>query len=362
MKDQGIIVVGVTILALFGLCEPARSLEGMVSYWRFEEGVGPTAHASVGGNDGTLIGGASFTAGIVGGALSVDRADYVDVSDAPNLNFDPASPMTVELWAYKTSPALVQHILGKREACIASRINYQMADVDPESPYPFARGLHFNNRAGDSSVSEVATGVNLSLDTWTHLADGSTLRFYIDGGVAGSATGTLGATTTGPFRMGTSGTCSAGFGGLIDEVAIYDRALTIEEIQQHYQNGLNGVGYLAIEVEIDIKPGSDPNPINPSSNGLVPVAILSSKDFDATTVDPTTVQLAGASVAVRGKGEAMAHQEDVNGDGLTDLVVQVETQSFADLGEGGTVELTGTTFGGQAIIGYDDVIVVPPEQ
>jgi hypothetical protein len=118
----------------------------------------------------------------------------------------------------------------------------------------------------------------------------------------------------------------------------------------------------AVIVEIDIKPGSDPNPINPGSNGLVPVAILSSEDFDATTVDPTSVELAGANVAVRGKGNSMAHEEDVNGDGLVDLVVQVETQSFDDLGAGGTVELTGTTFGGEDIVGYDEVVIVPPDQ
>jgi len=47
----------------------------------------------------------------------------------------------------------------------------------------------------------------------------------------------------------------------------------------------------AIPVEIDIKPGSDPNPINPGLKGLVPVAILSSPEFDATQVDPATVNL-----------------------------------------------------------------------
>ena len=47
-------------------------------------------------------------------------------------------------------------------------------------------------------------------------------------------------------------------------------------------------------MDIDIKPGSDPNPINPGSNGLIPVAILSSEDFDATTVDPATIELAVA--------------------------------------------------------------------
>jgi hypothetical protein len=114
-----------------------------------------------------------------------------------------------------------------------------------------------------------------------------------------------------------------------------------------------------ITVEIDIKPGSDPNPINPDSKGLVPVAILSSEDFDARTVDEITVELAGAPVAMRGKNKYMAHEEDVNGDGLIDLVVQVET-SLADWGAGGTVKLTGETFSCKDIVGYDKVVIVQP--
>ncbi|NIN12133.1 MAG: hypothetical protein GTN78_24670, partial [Gemmatimonadales bacterium] len=82
-------------------------------------------------------------------------------------------------------------------------------------------------------------------------------------------------------------------------------------------------------VDIDIKPGSDPNSINLGSNGSVPVAIFSTADFDATTVDPSTVILADAAVKVRGKGTPMAAAEDVNGDGLLDLVVHVETSGLA---------------------------------
>jgi hypothetical protein len=116
-----------------------------------------------------------------------------------------------------------------------------------------------------------------------------------------------------------------------------------------------------IDVDIDIKPGSDPNPINQGSNGLVPVAILSSDVFDATQVDPISVSLAGATVAVRGKGQPLAHVEDVDGDGLLDLVVQVETTGFDDLGTGGIVELTGKNLSGEDIIGYDDLVIVPPK-
>jgi len=116
-----------------------------------------------------------------------------------------------------------------------------------------------------------------------------------------------------------------------------------------------------IIVAIDIKPGSDPNPINQGSNGLVPVAILSSPEFDATAVIPETVCLGAATVAVRGKGKPMAHEEDVDGDGDIDLLVQVETQSLDDVGDSGIVILTGETTDGILIEGSDLVVIVPPE-
>jgi hypothetical protein len=115
-------------------------------------------------------------------------------------------------------------------------------------------------------------------------------------------------------------------------------------------------------VEIDIKPGSYPNAINLDSYGLIPVAILSVEQFDATTVNPDTVELAGSGVTVRGKGNKyMAHEEDVNGDDLVDLVVQVGTAnldpgSFQD----GYAILTGSTYDGQAIEGVDEITIVPP--
>jgi len=119
----------------------------------------------------------------------------------------------------------------------------------------------------------------------------------------------------------------------------------------------------SLSVEIDIKPGSYPNTINLGSFGLVPVAILSSDGFDATTVDPDTVALAGAGVAVRGKGsKLMSHEEDVNGDDLVDLVVQVATENLdPDSFQDGYAILTASTYDGQAIKGQDEIRIVPPE-
>ncbi len=124
-----------------------------------------------------------------------------------------------------------------------------------------------------------------------------------------------------------------------------------------------GPGPGPAEISIDIKPGSYPNAINLGSNGVIPVAILSTEDFTATTIDPDTVSLAGSGVAVRGKGnKSLATQEDVNGDGLMDLVVKVETENL-DPGtfQNGLAILQVIVDGTVIYEGSDEIIIVPPE-
>jgi len=110
---------------------------------------------------------------------------------------------------------------------------------------------------------------------------------------------------------------------------------------------------------VDIKPNSSANTINLGSNGNVPVAILSTTTFDASTVDPLTVALAGAGVKLRGKGTPMASGEDVNGDGILDLVVHVDTTALELTETAASALLTGRTFSEIEIRGTDTVTVVP---
>jgi len=89
--------------------------------------------------------------------------------------------------------------------------------------------------------------------------------------------------------------------------------------------------YLAapsIEVQIDIKPGSDQNNINLKSKGVVPVAVLTTADFDAYMVDLASVTFAGAA-PVRWK------LEDVDDDGDDDLLLHFRTQEL-ELDQGST--------------------------
>lgn len=122
-----------------------------------------------------------------------------------------------------------------------------------------------------------------------------------------------------------------------------------------------------IIVDIDIKPDDYPNPINLGSLGVTPVAILSTEDFDAITVDPATIEFVGSYVAMKKKDKYMAHAEDVNFDGLPDLMLQIVTTDInPDLlveGDGLLYAvLTGTTYDGQSIEGRDEVIIIPPEE
>ncbi len=110
-------------------------------------------------------------------------------------------------------------------------------------------------------------------------------------------------------------------------------------------------------VEIDIKPGSDPNSINPFSRGVIPVAILTTEDFDALTVDADSVLFGPDEAEKRHK---RAHVKDVDGDGDLDLLLHFRTQDTG-IAPGDTEAcLIGQTYDGVPVEGCDSVRTVPP--
>lgn len=106
------------------------------------------------------------------------------------------------------------------------------------------------------------------------------------------------------------------------------------------------------EVSIDIKPGSFPNSINPRSNGVIPVAILTTDTFDAATVAPTSVRFGATGTESTPNHYAL---EDVNSDGKADLVLQFPTQNTGIVCATASATLTGMTKRGMNITGTDSV-------
>ena len=111
-----------------------------------------------------------------------------------------------------------------------------------------------------------------------------------------------------------------------------------------------------LEVEIDIKPSSDPNSINQKSKGLLPVAIFGSPEFDVTQIDTTTVDfdildVNGSTIATK------CNIEDVDGDGIDDMVCffkikDIDHKCTAEFVVG---QIQGEQLDGTPFRGLDDV-------
>lgn len=116
-----------------------------------------------------------------------------------------------------------------------------------------------------------------------------------------------------------------------------------------------------IELDILIRPQEDPNPINPESYGVVPVAVLNTSDFDPRNLavnslrfgSPTSVSLStGATPAHNG------HFEDVDADGDLDLVLHFPIRDTGYQSGDETGKLVGKTVDGRQVSGTDSVTIV----
>ncbi len=200
---------------------------GLIAYWPFDDGADPTADVA-GGHDGALMG-ATFTTtdiapvpGNVSAVVFANQGNHIVMEDPDAFSFGPTSPMSISLWLKQTAARGVYHVFGKRDGC--GIINYQLARD--------GRLVHFS-----SGSDLLFLGADFPFNTWTHVTitynGAGSIKMYLNGVEAVSRDNfVMTGESSAPFRIGTSGTCPASqtFPGLIDEVQIYNRALTPEEV------------------------------------------------------------------------------------------------------------------------------------
>lgn len=363
------------LVAVLNICFASGSVlgdaptAGLISHWALDEGGGITAYDSVGTNDGTLINGPVWTSGIIEGALEFDGVDdYVDVGDPIDGSLDFGAGDSLSIAAWIRSGGESGTFVFKRSCTGIGGSYYEGYGI---KLFEHKAYFHFedNSNHSISIVGHTIVGDN----NWHHVVavrDTGTdeVYLYVDGSsdaspVVDPTTSTL-ATDKG-FDIGHSINTTTGhgyFNGKIDDVRVYERALSAEEIWE-LAHGL--------AVAIDIKPGSCPNPLNVKSKGVLPVAILGAEEFDVSSIDAVSVRLAGveplrssyedvASPAVDGN-ECPCSEEGP--DGYTDLTLKFETQKVVEaLGEVNdgdvlTVELTGVLQDGMPIEGMDCILV-----
>jgi len=209
--------------------QPVSRDPALVGYWKFDEGNGTSTYdASGNNNNGTLFNGPTWTTGKVGGALSFDGVnDYVGIPVSSSLN-GLFTELTVVAWVKALGGDGNWRSVVEFGGGGAIRAHFY---------YSYIQRM-YANWINESGASQGLDGQNaLQLGNWYHFAwiyDGVKGKMYLNGTIDGqrSVSGKL-DTTLGTY-IGMRQGSSLPFNGLIDEVRIYNRALSAAEIQAIY--------------------------------------------------------------------------------------------------------------------------------
>ncbi len=208
---------------------PGTTHVGPVAAYNFDAGSGTTLADVTGrGHDGQIAGANwSVAGGKSGGALSFDGVDdWVTIPDAADL--DLTTGLTLEAWVRPAAADGWRSVLLKESAGPPAGLAYALYanGADTNRPGAFAN-------TGGSDLSARGTA-KLPVNAWAHLAatyDGVTLRLYVNGIEVGSKPVTQALRQTdNPLRIGGNAVWGEYFAGLIDDVRVYDRALSAAEV------------------------------------------------------------------------------------------------------------------------------------
>jgi len=277
---------------------------GLVSHWRFDEGGGSIAYDSAGSNDGAVYG-AEWVDGVLGGALEFDGVnDHVDVPSAPELKLNSAG--TVSAWV-STRYLYRRGIVNKRGSSELGVIyeNYLLT---------FGTFNQCTIVIGDSvnRVDATIPEEYLAVNAWQHVVgtwDSSEISIYLDGNLIDVQPNTLSDLVRGdayPVKIGCLGSNLWDFDGLIDDVRIYDFALSSEEIAELFGE----VTLPSREYHIDGVLGSDDNDGLSRETAFFSIGkgIDTAEDGDSVLVWPGVyaeeVRFKGKAITVRSAGDA----------------------------------------------------------
>ncbi len=236
-REKRITVVAMAMFCLATHHNPAHAVDkvdaapqdfarGLVGHWTFDDGKGSIARDVSGrGNHGTVMGGAKWTQGIIGGALEFDGMD--DFVSIPNESkFDITGSVTVSAWIR------VQSFTKSWQAIVTKGDRtWRLHRANSGNSVGFACSDLSRNQTGDLyGDKDVADG------RWHHVAgvlDGTRISIYVDGALDASAASSPNISVNDYSVLIGENAETTGrlFRGLIDDVRIYDRALSVDELR-----------------------------------------------------------------------------------------------------------------------------------
>ena len=136
----------------------------------------------------------------------------------------------------------------------------------------------------------------------------------------------------------------------VNLVTLAEEQLTSTATHESAPNWSPFLAPSSYSVAVDVKPGSEDNPINGASKGVTPVAILTTDTFDASQVNSTSVRLGPNATTIAHKS---AHYDDVDGDGRIDWLGHFRTRDIGIDSDTSSLTLVGQTLGGIPLSGSD---------
>ena len=312
---------------------------GLVGYWKFDETTGTSTYDSSGnGNIGTLINSPTRQSGTncqIGSCLGFDGStNYVTSSDSNFL--DIAGNLTVSAWAkwnsFKNYGLIVEK--GPVNESV-NTTNYAIWSYASNTIKGFIGNSSANNETDYISASVLTTGawhlVNL-------VADGSSLSIYVDGAFRASSTQTVTPAANAYPLYITAPTYT--LDGLIDDVRIYNRALSANEISQLYNSSIYSRYFYIENVNRTVCGVGDIT--STSTSGCVSVAGAGPNDFGD---DPSTQKI--NAVVTRSDGAVSQYYEYLT---RSRNIVFSQTDWSGGSGQEGPYTVVGTGFSTSANI------------
>jgi hypothetical protein len=226
-----VLIAGSAILWQGGKVSEAALLDahpGLVGWWRFDEGTGTAANDSSGdGNNGTIYG-ATWVTGVYGQALSFDGTDdYVDIPASVNLPFSGTNSWTIAMWVncsagYWYYPQFCKGTYGNGPG---------LTICDYDGRIKGGNGTSGFDQYGMWQTDLRGQGWQYTVITY----DGSVFRAYLDGQAKGTFTWNGGIGDTSSYDIWLGQFWGPSYNGAIDEVQIYNRALSAAEVQGSFQ-------------------------------------------------------------------------------------------------------------------------------
>ena len=248
----GMALILLTSLLIINGYSYAQCPSGLTNYWELDESSGNIFLDSVvGGADASCVapGCPAFLSGRIGNGLSFDgNDDGINVPSTASFNWGVSDSFSIEFWMKTDAGSTCsgnQVIVGRDDA--STDLHWWVGCQDGGQ----ARFVLIDK---DGTLGDIPGTINLMDGNWHHIvamrdASANRIRLYVDGnGSFQDVVYTNGFDSIGAaLNIGWLNLFTGyHFEGVLDEVALYNRALSEAEVQQHYGNGMSGLGYCLV--------------------------------------------------------------------------------------------------------------------